>query len=292
MRKEKLARDYFLGVDDDLQEVMVQADSMINKPLDQRISPIRSWWPHFDKMTLGYIPGKLYVLGGRPGDGKTSAATTQTANIIRSSNQSVLYISTELTPLEIVLQVGEAFCGGIATAPKGDRLTAQEEARLREAHIEIGQAITDRRLSIVHAKKLTEKFIIDAIEHHCHILNNDLISLVIIDQVNRVERNNTWGNYAIATEGLLNSIEEAASDCHVPILLLSQLGRGRDQRDKPSMGDFKHSGGLEEYAHCAILLHRGEGMEAEIIVAKNRSGNVGAIPARFIGQSHYWEEIS
>ena len=291
MTPEKRAAEYFLEVGPDLDKVIDAAGKRIGMPLDRRVSPIRTWLPVVDKMTLGFTPGKLYVCGGRPGDGKTSFATTIAANIIRNSNQSILFISTELTPLELILQVGEAYCGGIETAPKMGVLTQNEKDQLEASHEAIQESIVMGRLSILHAKKLSERMLQDAIRHHCRVLNDDKISLVIVDQMNRIARSDKDKHgYAIATEHLLNTLEEVASDHHVPLLLVTQLNRGAEMQNKPTMGNIKHSGALEEYAHCVFLLHRGEGCDAEIIIAKNRDGASGPVPARFYGASHTWCE--
>lgn len=293
--KSKLAVDYFLDDGYELVEVMKEAREAINRPLDEQISPIRSWFPHFDKMTLGFHPGKICALGGRPGDGKTSFATTIIANILRFSTESVLMLSTELTPKEIILQISEAYAGGICTAPKGDRLTEREVEKLIDAQKAVEAAIVSHRLSIMYAKRLTDKMIVDAITHHCDMLNNGVQALVIIDQMNRIKREDKERHgYAIASEHLMNVLEEVASDQDVPLLVLSQLGRGREGADRPGNEHFKHTGAIEEYAHATILLNRPDKgkWDAEIIIGKNRSGKTGAIPARFYGAMHYWQEVS
>lgn len=289
----KLAPEFFVGGKDDLGDIMETARWRIGQPLEERISPIRTWYPHLDRMTLGFRPGKLYALGGRPGDGKSTFATNIIANILANSHESVLLISTELEPVEVVLQIAEAHAGGIATSPKVGGLTADEIARLRASQRVVEDAIVRSQLSIMHAKKLDVRMIVDAITHHCDVLNDGRGALIIVDQMNRVKREDKKGHgYAIATEDLMNDFEEIASREGVPILMVSQLNRGREGSDKPTNAHFKHSGGIEEYAHCTMLINRGDDWECEIIVAKNRDGRCGAIPFRFYGEQHKFNEVS
>lgn len=276
-------------------EVIEAEFAEIGMKLERRISPLRTWLPKIDESILGFTPGKLYVCGGRPGTGKTSFGTTVTANILRESPEAVLFISTELTAGEIRRQVAEAYCGGFATAPKDGMMTKHEMGVVRGAKESVMKAQDEHRLSIMVAKRLTERLITDAIRHHCHVLNDERTSLVIVDQANRIHREDKERHgYAVATEHLLNSLEIIAEQEVVPVLLMTQLGRGVEHQKLPTMSNLKHSGGLEEFAHCVILLHNdpisnsSEGQK--IIIAKNRDGGPAITDARFYGEAHTWDE--
>ena len=84
-----------------------------------------------------------------------------------------------------------------------------------------------------------------------------------------------------------------AKELEVPIIAISQLNRGSEQRtDKtPQLSDLRESGSIEQDADMVMLLHRpdmqggGESDrpgEADIILAKNRNGPTDDVPLRFI----------
>ena len=86
-----------------------------------------------------------------------------------------------------------------------------------------------------------------------------------------------------------------AKELEVPVIALSQLNRGPEQRTdkKPQMSDLRESGSIEQDADMVILLHR-EDMyekespragEADFIVAKHRNGPTDTITVAF--QGHY-----
>src|SRR5207237_5351701 len=86
-----------------------------------------------------------------------------------------------------------------------------------------------------------------------------------------------------------------AKELQVPVIALSQLNRGPEQRTdkKPMVSDLRESGSIEQDADMVILLHREDAYEkesprageADLIVAKNRNGPTGTVTVAF--QGHY-----
>jgi replicative DNA helicase len=86
-----------------------------------------------------------------------------------------------------------------------------------------------------------------------------------------------------------------AKELQVPVIALSQLNRGPEQRAdrKPQLSDLRESGSLEQDADVVILLHRESAYEkdnprageADFIVAKHRNGPTDTITVGF--QGHY-----
>lgn len=98
-----------------------------------------------------------------------------------------------------------------------------------------------------------------------------------------------------------NTLKTTAKDLKVPIIALAQLNRNLMARTgsngKPVLSDLKDSGSIEQDADMVIFIHR-PGMlgmsedlsEAEILIAKNRSGQVGTIPMRYNGDLVRFED--
>lgn len=265
---------------------------------------IRSGFSTFDKMTRGFHPSKLYVGVARPGCGKTSFCTSIIANIMLQQKYGVLMFSTELSEEEILIQVAEAYSQGVPFYPNGRVSTEDEQAKLQAALFDLQRQMALGYLHIIYKKRLTEEFIEQQIVEHCDGRLAGATSLVIIDQASRIHRDdNQRHGYAIATEHMLNHLEDLAERQDVPVLLMSQANRATEQKKNISLANIKHSGAFEEFAHCVVLLEKGENhgkripgfgdnADASIIIAKNRHGRIGPIPALFFGESHLWREAS
>jgi replicative DNA helicase len=269
---------------------------------DERMG-IRSGFSTFDMMTRGFHNGKLYIGVARPGCGKTSWCTSIAANIMLEQKESVLFISTELNEQEVVQQIIEAYTSGIPVYPNGRVSTEDEVEALTSAAWDIERQMELGHLHIIHEKRLTEQSLERHIVEHCDGRNGGASALVIIDQASRIQRDDKDKHgYAIATEHMLNHLESLADRQDVPILLMSQANRATELQKEITLANIKHSGAFEEFAHCVVLLSKGEhhgkrtefGIDnsATILVAKNRHGRTGKIPAHFFGESHTWREAA
>ena len=246
-----------------------------------------------DKTIRGFTKRKLYTVGGRPGAGKTSFATSVTAGVMQMNNSTpVLYISTELSRVEILEQVVEAYAG-VPFYPNSGVHSPEEVAKINSAISLVNLQLSLGLLGVVHYKRLSMEYINQIIDIHCEL--NEASSLVIIDQASRVQREESNG-YTIGTEKMLNEMEELADTKDVPLILLSQLNRGANGI-KPTMADYKWSGAFEEFSHAALLLWKEQktaGLyhpwDSKIIIDKNRHGPTMDIEAAFLGECHLWQE--
>lgn len=263
----------------------------------------RTGFSSLDRQIRGLQPSKLYVVGGRPGEGKTSLGTSIAANMLRLRTGPALYVTTELSEQEIIGQVVEAFAGGIPIYPNGRRSAQSEIDLLNRALSDLYPMLLHGDLGIIYRKSLDVETLYDRIEGYCDRALNGNRAVIIIDQANRIKRQDRDRHgYAIATEHLLNALEELAEKTDCPVVLLTQLSRAREQQSHPTMANIKHSGAFEEFAHCVLLLELSDGhgqkkegsayinYDARIHVAKNRSGPVGPVDFMFFGDAHTWRE--
>lgn len=271
---------------------------------DERMG-IRSGLSSLDLMMRGFHNGKLYVGGARPGAGKTSFCTSIAANIMTLQHDNALIISTEATEAEVIMQIVEAYTQGTPFFPNGRASSPDEVERLTSGLFEIEQQMKYGALRITHQKRLTAANIEQQIVEYCDGICGGSPALVMIDQASRIHRaDKDRHGYAIATEHMLNTLEELADRQNVPILLMTQLNRATEFQQGASLANLKHSGAFEEYAHCVLLLEKSAGhgvlehgsarlcCDATIHVAKNRHGRVGPIAAHFFGESHTWREAA
>lgn len=284
-----------------ITDLFTGVKAKVGTPPDDRMG-IRTGLSTLDKMLRGLHKEKLYVVVARPGGGKTSFATTITANIMIPQQSAVLFFSTELNEEEVLIQIAEAYVQGVPFYPNGRTSNEDECEKLHAALFDLQQQMRLGHLHIVYKKRLTEEFIEQQIVEFCDGRFGGATALVIIDQASRIHREDKARHgYAIATEHMLNHLEVLAERQDVPIMLFSQANRATELQKEISMANIKHSGAFEEFAHAVVLLQKGEkhgerqmgagyNNDAMIIVAKNRHGRVGKIPAFFFGECHTWRE--
>lgn len=121
------------------------------------------------------------------------------------------------------------------------------------------------------------------------------LKLVIIDYMQLMTSGKKVESRQLEVSEFSRQIKLLAKELEIPVVALSQLNRGPEQRTdkKPMMSDLRESGSLEQDADVVILLHREDvydkesprAGEADIIVAKHRNGPTRTVPVVF--QGHY-----
>ncbi|MFS3127700.1 replicative DNA helicase [Nocardioides sp. Bht2] len=124
--------------------------------------------------------------------------------------------------------------------------------------------------------------------------NHDL-RLIVIDYMQLMSSGKKVESRQLEVSEFSRQIKLLAKEIEVPIIALSQLNRGPEQRadKKPAASDLRESGSLEQDADMIILLHREDVYEkestrpgeADLIVAKHRNGPTRDVTVAF--QGHY-----
>ncbi|WP_338076945.1 replicative DNA helicase [Cellulomonas hominis] len=121
------------------------------------------------------------------------------------------------------------------------------------------------------------------------------LKLVIIDYLQLMSSGKRVESRQQEVSEFSRALKLLAKELEVPVIALSQLNRGPEQRTdkKPAMSDLRESGSIEQDADMVILLHREDAYEresprageADLIVAKHRNGPTDVITVAF--QGHY-----
>jgi replicative DNA helicase len=121
------------------------------------------------------------------------------------------------------------------------------------------------------------------------------LRLVIVDYLQLMTSGKRVENRQVEVSDFSRSLKLLAKELGVPVVALSQLNRGPEQRTdkKPMLSDLRESGSLEQDADMVVLLHREDAYEresprageADLILAKHRNGPTGLVTVAF--QGHY-----
>ncbi|HPT92584.1 MAG: replicative DNA helicase [Limnochordia bacterium] len=256
-------------------------------------------FPSVDAMTTGFKKKDLIILAARPSMGKTAFALNMVVNVAKR-NVPTLIFSLEMDDEQIGDRIvlseffrckaeGEA---EITAAEYQVRLTDQQFAMAQSVFNELYQlpiTIVDRRgLTCAEIRALARKV----------KASQPDLGLVVIDylQLIRPPGNAAGRNWALVVGEMVRELRDLAGELDVPIILISQLNRGVENRvdKRPLMSDLRDSGNIEEFADVVMFLYRhdyyhpeeaeaeGTQGEVEVIFAKQRKGPTGTVKLKFV----------
>jgi replicative DNA helicase len=238
-----------------------------------------------NRLTGGWTPGNLIVIGARPGAGKTAFALE--CAIIDSLNGGFpLFFSMEMRAVEL----GERIVLGESQVPgfkfKNCSTNPNEWQRIEEA---AGKLIKNN-LFVDDRPNQT----IEYIRAKCRQrLKRKKLTMVVIDYLQLITVRTQRGKTRVdEVSEISRACKNLARELNVPVLLLSQLNRASEAKSdkKPSIAELRESGAIEQDADIVILIHRPEMYanrgydiehtpgKGELLIEKNRNGAIGSIP--------------
>ncbi len=241
-----------------------------------------------DKLTNGLHPGQMIVIAARPAIGKSTLAIDFVRAAAIKNNQAAVVFSLEMSKTEITMRLLSA------------------EARVHLQKLRNGSMSDDdwQKLAGTMGRISEAPLFIDdspnmslmEIRAKCRRLKqrHDL-KLVVIDYLQLMTSGKRVESRQQEVSEFSRALKLLAKELEVPVIALSQLNRGPEQRTdkKPAMSDLRESGSIEQDADMVILLHREDAYEkesprageADLIVAKHRNGPTDTITVAF--QGHY-----
>lgn len=134
------------------------------------------------------------------------------------------------------------------------------------------------------------------------VIEKGKVDLVVIDYMQLINSSGMRyaGNRVQEVSEISRSLKEMAKELKCPIIALSQLSRENEKRPdkRPILSDLRDSGSIEQDADLVIFLYRDGYYDhdvdptiTDVLIGKNRNGEVGDIQLKFIGSKMKFEEL-
>lgn len=241
----------------------------------------------FDQITTGLHEDNLIIIAARPAMGKTAFALNIAQNVAKSSDKAVAIFSLEMGAESLVERMLSAEglipsyhvrTGNLSESEWRRMISAQERLARGKIFIEDTAGI---RISEIRskAKRLAQE--------------NGGLGLIVIDYLQLIEGRGRENRQQEVSE-ISRQLKIIAKELKVPVIALSQLSRGVDQRNdkRPILSDLRESGSIEQDADIVAFLYReayykrDEQEEpdnvTELIIEKNRHGSLGTVQLYFL----------
>ena len=236
-----------------------------------------------DAMTKGLQPSDLIILAARPSMGKTALALNIAHNLAKAYDTPVLAFSLEMSDEQLSYRLLSSESGIPSTRLRAEELQKEEYQKLSRAIwavTELPIYIDDSStISVTEMRSRARQ--LQAQHGKLGLILLDYLQLMGGDDDKRVQE------LSKITRGL----KTLARELEVPILVLSQLSRGVEQRTnkRPCMSDLRDSGSIEQDADIVMMLYREayydpntpERDRAELIIGKHRNGPTGTVNLLF-----------
>lgn len=259
--------------------------SVIDTAQNGRTALLGTGWPDVDRLIGGLGPGRLVVVGARPGVGKSVMGTNLALHFAHHHEHAVLLASLEMPEDEVGQRMLASFAEANLSSLQDGSTDERTWERIAAKHTTLdalpitiddtsGQTVTHIRRMARNVQR-----------------TRDDLALIVVDYLQLVrpsdDRKNT--NRAEQVGQISRDLKLLAREAGACVVAMAQVNReGTKHTDgKPRMTDLRESGSIEADADQVILLHQPdeEIPELEVIVDKNRHGPKGVASLQM--QGHY-----
>lgn len=241
--------------------------------------------PDLDGYTQGLKSGQMIVIAGRPAMGKTTLAMNIAADVAINQQKPVLVISLEMSKTQLMDRLLAAVGGIPLPSLKTGVCSSDNSAELATA----AMRLRDAPIAVSDVPVMTMPRIRSIARRQSHRMGG--LGLTVIDYLGLVEGDGNGRTEDVTA--MSRQIKLLARELDCPVIVLSQLNRGCESRPdkRPVLSDLRESGAIEQDADIVMFVYRDEvyhpnSMEkgiAEILIRKNRDGEIGMVPVAFQG---------
>ncbi len=280
-----------------ISETLIQAFNEIEN-LHQEIAlpGIPCGFYDLDGMTSGFSRSDLIIIAGRPSMGKTSFALNISLNIAKEQKLPVAIFSLEMSKEQLAQRLLSSEAKIPSNRLRSGRISQNEFEPLANAVANLSELpiyIDDTaNLSVMQMRSQVRRL---------QAQQKNKLGLVLLDYLQLMEGSGS-DNRVQELSRITRSLKGLAREINVPIIALSQLSRGVEQRNnkRPMLSDLRESGSIEQDADLVIMLYRDEYYHpdtpdrglAEVLIVKHRNGPTGTVKLLFKAELTKFENLA
>ena len=283
---ERKASEDFVILDDALKVTLDEIETISNR--GGELFGVPTGFRDLDELTNGLHTGQLIVIAGRPAMGKSTVGLDLLrACSIKSGLPSVMF-SLEMSRSEITMRLLSAESRIPLSRIRSGTMTDDDWNKLARRMGEVAAA----PMYLDDSPNLT---MMEIRAKARRLRQQQGLRLVVVDYLQLMTSPRKVESRQQEVAEMSRSLKLLAKELDVPVIAISQLNRGPEQRTdkKPMLSDLRESGAIEQDADMVILLHREDAYEresprageADLIVAKHRNGPTATITVS--SQLHY-----
>ena len=287
-----------------IPEIVANSFGSIDALYEQgrEVTGLATHYIEFDKMTSGLQNSELIIIAARPSMGKTAWAINIAQNCAVRDGKVVAVFSLEMSKESLLRRMlaSEALVGSrklqtgfIPREDKGKLMSALDRLMNSKMFIDDTPGITLAEMR-AKARRLRQQ--------------EGALDLVVIDYLQLMTGSTSgsqrrFENRTQEVSSISRGLKGLAKELGVPVIALSQLSRGSEQRTgdkKPLLSDLRESGSIEQDADVVAFIHREEYYDrenedlkgkAEIIIAKQRNGPTGSVQLAYLSDFTRFENL-
>ena len=250
-------------------------------------------------------PGQLWVIGGRPGMGKSALARCIADSVARQHTEGFQRHTVGIMSLEMTAdELRRCMLADRADVPlrrllHPRHLMRTDWARMRDAEAEaagLAIRIDDRTSLTIDAVRAR------ALQWATQAPRDAPLGLLVVDYLTLLGGLGSTSSERVVGIGLAaQGLKNLAKDLGITVIAVAQLNRGVEGRvdKRPQLSDLRESGTIEQAANVVAMCYRPAYYErrtehteddAEVLIVKNRSGKTGIAAARFVGSLVRWSD--
>lgn len=249
------------------------------------VTGIPSGFTDLDRLTAGFQRNDLIIVAARPSVGKTAFALNVAQNVATKTDENVAIFSLEMGADQLVMRM---LCAEGNIDAQVLRTGALQDEDWRKLTMAMG-SLSNAGIYIDDAAGLR----VNEIRSKCRRLKQEHgLGMIIIDYLQLISGSGRSGeNRQQEVSDISRSLKALARELEVPVIALSQLSRGVEQRQdkRPMLSDLRESGSIEQDADIVSFLYRDDYYDKEsenanmieIIIAKQRNGPTGTVTLAF-----------
>ncbi|MEX0428489.1 replicative DNA helicase [Nocardioides sp. DS6] len=283
---EKRSSEDYAPLSDIMDGVLDEIEAISNR--EAGIYGVPTGFADLDELTNGFHGGQMIIVAARPAMGKSTLALDFCRAASIHNNLASVFFSLEMSRSEITMRLLSAEAKVPLNHIRNGNMSDEDWNKLARKMGEVSSA----PMFIDDSPNMT---MMEIRSKARRLKQRHDLKLIVLDYLQLMSSGKKVESRQLEVSEFSRQIKLLAKELEVPIIALSQLNRGSEQRSdkRPMVSDLRESGSLEQDADMVILLHRDDVYEkestrpgeADVIVAKHRNGPTRDLVVAF--QGHY-----